>query len=250
MGVRCVGTTSAINQIGKKDSLMRKLALFIVLSAVLGTGAAHAAQNSDSNSNNNDTGMMSSASRDDMSSGLLKDSFLGIKPAVGVIAFTDPTGSTASRAAAGLLVDGNLARILPESMRFAYFGVQSGAIYSHLGSTTSNLFGSNADSPSTGSGANMLLIPADLAMGYVINDNARIGVHGGGNVIYRSVANVLNAGASSGSDSSVWRIFPNVGADFDLGLGRNVSLGVRPDLTLTPGVAIFTGTLGLGINLG
>ena len=40
------------------------------------------------------------------------------------------------------------------------------------------------------------------------------------------------------------------GGDVEFGLGRKISLLLRPDFTITPGDSFFSGTLGLGFVLG
>ena len=101
-------------------------------------------------------------------------------------------------------------------------------------------------------GSNILLFPVNAKIGYNITDNFRTSIHGGGNVLYRSAANVMNLGASSvnsGSNSN-WSMFPNAGVDLEFGMGTNVALLIRPDMTFTPGHDFFTGTVGLGVALG
>ena len=73
----------------------------------------------------------------------------------------------------------------------------------------------------------------------------RLSLRGGGNITYRSVADAMDFGPATAGPGSRWRIYPNVGADFELG-----QLVIRPDLTLTPGNEVFTGTVGYNIVLG
>ena len=181
--------------------------------------------------------------------GGLRNEVVGIRPQAGIMTFKDPSGQNSSRFAVGLTADLNLASSISDSMRNIYFGPSTGIIFSHLGSPDSNFFGSNSSNANQ-SGSNFFYIPADLKLGLNLGDNVRVAVHGGGNVTYRSVANSLNLGTSSNQDGSVWKLFPNVGGDFEFGLGRSVSVLLRPDFTLTPGDAFFTGTLGLSAPLG
>lgn len=201
------------------------------------------------------------AARDDMSSstvaeskevsrGYLRDEVVSVKPHLGVIAFSDALGGDTSRALGGLSVDMNMASTIDKEWKDFYVGPSTGAYYSHLGSTTSNFFGTNPDLAITDPGANFLLIPVNLKVGYTFMDNFRIAAHGGGNVIYRSVASSLFLGDSSFEAGSTWKMFPSVGGDMEFGLGKNVSLSLRPDVTITPGNELFVGTLGLGVLLG
>jgi hypothetical protein len=224
---------------------MKRFLFALASTLTLISGVAVAQSNYDSNGN------VSSTNAPSTSTGMLKDEVVGFIPEVGVLAFTDPaTGTTTSRGGAGLGVDWNISPMLGEAFKPFYLGISTGFIYSHLGSSTSNFFGTNPNVAVTDPGSNLLLIPADLKLGWSGGSNARISIHGGGNVIYRTVASAIDFGSSSFQGGSVWSIFPNAGADFEVGIGRNVSLNLRPDFTFTPGNTLFTGTLGLGLNLG
>ena len=111
-----------------------------------------------------------------------------------------------------------------------------------MGPSNASFFGDNSGSGGATS-ANMLLIPADLKVGYNFTPAFRTSLHGGGNVLYRSTANAANTGDAVGSDS-LWRLYPNAGADFEWQVGRNVSLIARPDVTFTSGPTVLMGTLG------
>lgn len=182
----------------------------------------------------------------------MKAETVSIKPELGIIAYTDTQDNSTSRGVAGLGVDWNFGKLLMSGTagRDWYLGLSTGAIYSHLGSSGSNFFGSSPDVVSSAPGANLLVIPTDLKLGYNLTDASRVSIHGGGNVVYRSVANSMSLGPSTSvGDNSVWRMYPNAGASFEFGSG-NVAFIARPDFTFTPGSDIFTGTLGVGITLG
>jgi hypothetical protein len=132
----------------------------------------------------------------------------------------------------------------------AFVGISTGGLFSHLGSATSDFWGTSPSSVVNSPGANMLLIPADLKVGYNFGDAVRVSARGGGNVLYRSEGVAMNVGPSTATTSSIWRIYPNVGGDVDFALARGFTLGLRPDYTFTPGNNIFVGTLALGISLG
>jgi hypothetical protein len=191
----------------------------------------------------------STTTTDNVNGGTLSKSLFEIKPEVGSTTFTNSFGSSDTRGVAGLDVEFNLTGLVPQGSPL-YTGIQSGLIYSHLGQAGSGFFGADSPSNTTAPGANMFLIPADAKLGWNVLDQLRLSVHGGGNVIYRSVGSSMNLGSSSGTDSSVWRIFPNAGADLDFQLMRGTTVMLRPDWTVTPGDTIFTATIGLGISLG
>ena len=251
---------------------MKKIVLSLTLSALM-TGAAAWADSSMTNPSSTldhcqeackreekkqiqetipspgEPGMASTAEASELTRGYLKDEKIGIKPQLGIVNYTDSTGDRTSRAAYGFTVDANLAKMIDSSWNKIYLGASTGLLYSHLGSPSSNLFGASPTNNQGTAGANLLLIPANLKAAYNVTDQFRVGVHGGGNVVYRSVASVSNLGDSSNLPGSVWRIFPNAGADFELGLGEHTALMLRPDWTFTPGTDIFTGTLALNIPL-
>ncbi len=193
----------------------------------------------------------------DVTKGALEREIVGIKPQVGALVFTDTQGGneTSTRAAYGLTVDMNaFSTFAPDNdmLRNWYLGPSTGFIYSHLGAGNSDFFGFNAEGSSGSAGANFFYVPLNLKLGYTVAENYRLAVHGGGNVVYRSVANSMNLSDDlsdqlPGSDTS---IYPNVGADLEVGLGSTAALMLRPDVTITPGDDIFTGTLALNIPLG
>src|SRR5690606_13313175 len=141
--------------------------------------------------------------------GFLRDESVSIKPQLGAVFFEDATGDRTTRAAAGLTLDINVA---PGSDSW-FIGPSTGAIFSHLGSATSNFFGTSPGEDASdvaSGGANMLQVPANVKVGYNFTDKFRLAIHGGGNVIYRSEAGAISLGDSiTGSD---WTVFPNVGA--------------------------------------
>jgi hypothetical protein len=193
----------------------------------------------------------STAEFGDVIHGQLKDEKLAFVPQVGVLEFPDQNGNHTERASAGLLIEGNATSWVAPQAENLYIGPETGAIYSHLGNTSSNFIGTSpTTSDSTDSGANLLVIPADLKLGYTFGDNFRLAVHGGGNLTYRTVGTSIDFGPATASTSPVWRIYPNAGADLELGLGRNIMVNFRPDVTFTPGNSLLAGTVGLGILIG
>jgi len=176
----------------------------------------------------------------------LKDELWDFSPQVGVIGVNNLAGNYNLRAAYGLGINANLAPFLFGDGSYVYLGISTGGFYSHLGSDTSNLFGQNGSAfDPTATSAGLLVIPADLKLGYSFS-SVRLSVHGGGNVTYRNFADSLDLGAaSSASGGSSWTMFPNAGADLDVAIARGVNLTARPDFTFTTGNTLFMGTLGI-----
>jgi hypothetical protein len=83
-----------------------------------------------------------------------------------------------------------------------------------------------------------------------MGDAVRVSARGGGNVMYRSEGISMNVGPSTATTGKIWRIYPNIGGDLDIGLTRGLTLGFRPDYTFTPGSNIFVGTVALGLSIG
>jgi hypothetical protein len=186
---------------------------------------------------------------EEVGKGPLQREVVGIKPQAGVMVFSDALDQTDSRAAAALIVEMNAMTTFFKDSPIArswYLGPSTGVVYSHLGDPNSNFFGADSSSRIGQAGSNFLIVPVNLKLGYLFPDsNFRISVRGGGNFTYRSVADAMNLGTATAGPGSRWRMYPNVGADIELG-----QLMIRPDLTLTPGNEIFTGTVGFNISLG
>lgn len=177
----------------------------------------------------------------------MKDETLGFVPQYGVLTYIDNKGETRGRQLAGLGIDFNFASLFKNNVRDYFLGLSTGAFYSHMGDSTSNFFG---DSPSTNEGAggaNLVVIPVDAKIGYHFTPSFRAALHGGGNIIYRSIANTANLGDGSDSSNSLWRMYPNLGADFEWQVGDYVSVMARPDLTIAPNENLFMGTVGATI---
>jgi len=197
-----------------------------------------------------DASLATTAESSEVTRGYLNKEVVGVKPQLGVMAFTDQFGNTQGRAAYGFTLESNMAAAVGLGGSPFYVGPQTGFIFSHFGDPGSNLFGADSSSNIGAAGANVFLIPANLKVGYNVTERFRVAAHGGGNVLYRSVASAFNTGDSSALPGSVWRIYPNVGGDVEYALGQHVALMARPDVTLTPGDTLFTGTLALNLALG
>ena len=176
----------------------------------------------------------------------LRDERFSITPQVGALSFTNRNNAYTSRAMAGVGLNFNLVPLLASvDNRDLYLGVTTGGLFSHSGNESGNFFGNNSG---TSDGSNVIIIPADAKIGFNLTPGFRMSAHGGGNIVYRSVASAINLGyESSNANDSVWRIYPNVGADADVQVGKNISLSLRPDLTFTTGTTLFAATLGATI---
>ncbi len=182
----------------------------------------------------------------------MKESKVSIQPQMGVLSYKDDRGNATARASYGFTADSNFLKVFDEATptRF-YIGPSTGLIFSHIGSSSADLFGSGVDSGRT-NGANVILVPVNLKLGYNIRDNFRLSARAGGNVTYRSIGNSVAWGDSSqelGAGDG-WTMFPNVGLDLELGVGKKTTVLIRPDYMITPGTDVFSGTIGIGINMG
>lgn len=197
-----------------------------------------------------DTNLATTAEASEVTRGYLDKESIGIKPQVGVMSYTDQFNNVQGRAAYGFTLEGNIARAVGLGGTPFYIGPQTGFIFSHFGNPGANFFGSNSGNPVGNGGANVFIIPTDLKIGYNVTERLRLAVHGGGNVLYRSVADAFNTGPSSAQSGSVWRWYPNAGGDVEYAVGQNIAIMARPDVTVTPGNSLFTGTLAMAIALG
>ncbi len=178
--------------------------------------------------------------------GYLADERIGIKPQAGVLFFNKPAEDLVSddstqRAVYGATLDINVA----EAGSPIFFGPSTGVFYSSIGSPNASFFGAGG----SGADSHAFIVPANLKLGFNLSPGFRVSAHGGVNAIYRSAAGTISAGESIESDDK-WSLYPNVGADIELGLGSQAALILRPDITLTSGNDILGATIGLSIFAG
>lgn len=180
----------------------------------------------------------------------LMDERASVKAMVGAISYADPSGTTTARNALGIDGEINLAGFWSaDSVKMYYLGVSSGMYYSHLGTTGSNFWGTSGGFTSS-QGSNLVLVPVDIKLGIHLAEIVRLSLYGGGNVMYRSVKSTFQTGGDSlGVANSDWSFYPNVGISAEVAVAQGVDLIARPDVTITPGVAVFDGTVGVGIVL-
>ena len=186
----------------------------------------------------------------EVSGNYLQKEIVGIKPQAGFVTFKNSDGNTDSRLAMALILEMNAVSTFykgHKEFKNWYIGPSSGLVFSHLGEPSSNFFGADPSGARVAqAGSNFLMIPVNLKFGYLWPDsNVRFSVRGGGNVTYRTVAQSLNFGsATSGGTGPVWRMYPNIGADIEIG-----RLSIRPDLTMTPEDELFSATIGYNFSL-
>lgn len=181
--------------------------------------------------------------------GGLKDETMGIRPELGLLNFKDADGGATSRGAIGVAYDMNLAKSLTSISRSVYAGISTGAVYSHIGDAGSNFFGSNSGVTAGNAGGNLFLFPVNLKAGYNFTDHFRLSAHGGGNILYASVPGAISPELGDRVGSK-WSLFPNLGADLDYGVARNIAITLRPDWIFSSGVGFFAGMLQIGMTFG
>lgn len=183
----------------------------------------------------------------------LRDETVGIRPQVGALVFNDVNNEQTARAAAGLTLDFNLAELFDKNWGNLFIGPSTGIIYSHLGAPGSNFFGSSGDDNQAGGNSNFFYVPLNGKLGVTLGNNFRISAHGGANAVYRNNASGISLGGSDNNvniGDSTFTLYPNIGADLEVGMGSSLALTLRPDYTITPGDDFFTGTVALAIPLG
>jgi len=194
-------------------------------------------------------------------SGSLNNEKFAVTPELGVFSYATALNGTQTRGMIGFGLDMNaVTTFIPPEKRndiwsSIYIGPQTGFFYAHTGSATSNFLGTSPTVADAFASGNLMLLPLDLKIGYSPTDNVRISVHGGGNIFYQSVAGTVNLTRGTtviGTTAAAtnWNIYPNVGGDIEWGVGKNISVLIRPDVTLAPGASPFTGTVGFGIAIG
>lgn len=220
---------------------MRKTVSTIAFAALVASSGAFA------QSATTDNTQTTTASQEPVQKGGLRNEIVGLKPQLGFLQYTDGAGDTATRGAAGLQLDMNLVPAgSSASSSGLYVGPQTGALFSHIGGTGANFFGSGDN----GAGGNAIIIPANLKAGWTFGDAFRMSGHGGANVVYQSIVDQMNLGQNGSFGSEKWSVVPNVGAEAEFGLTPAFTISLRPDWTIAPNNDAFTGTLLLGIALG
>jgi len=239
----------SVTQIQKR-SQVRLGGLLSVLMGVFvffgGTGGAFAEADM-SKKSESESSLRSEKDAAEMKPRSLKDEIVGVKPQLGVVVFNEAingvTQDATSRAAYGVSLDLNLARWRSDERREWFVGPSTGFVFSHIGDIGSNFFGTG----DVDGGGNLLIVPLNLKVGYNISDTMRTSIRAGANLVSRSRGSLLNLGEQGRTTASDTTFYPNVGIDFEF--GRKVVFMVRPDLTITPGDEIFTGTFAISIPM-
>jgi hypothetical protein len=175
------------------------------------------------------------------SEGGLRNEAVGIKPQFGILSMDDADDEGHARGVAGVTVDINGLRRLDDSSGRPFLGPSVGVLYSHLGTSTADFFGTNSDDGRE-SGTHLLLIPFNLKAGYTFRDIFRPSIHAGATLIYNNERDQPTGIEPADSSTNVRA---NIGLDFEFGIGKSVALLIRPDWVFAPRSSIFTGTLGL-----
>lgn len=171
-----------------------------------------------------------------------------VTPRIGVLGFQDNTGTQASRITEGFTTHLNMANLLGRPIGID-LGLESGLMYSHIGSPGSNFFGTNPPVRST-QGANSYLIPLNATAGYQFADQWRVGMNLGAALLHRSIGSTMILGRAGDQQlGGSTDIFPNVGLNLDWAMSKNVGLTLRGDLIPTPATPLYSATLGATIAI-
>lgn len=171
-----------------------------------------------------------------------------VTPRIGVLGFQDNTAMHASRITEGFTTHWNMANIVGRPMGID-LGLETGLMYSHIGSPGSNFFGMNPPVRSA-QGSNSYIIPLNATAGYQVADHWRVGMNLGASVFHRSIGNTMILGrAGDQSIGGSTDLFPNVGLNLDWAMSKNVGLTLRGDLIPTPATSLYSATLGATIAI-
>lgn len=185
----------------------------------------------------------------------LNNQIFSVTPQVGAMHLRDTDGNVLNRGVAGLTAEFNGTGVVNQTFgRGAtniYSGITTGLFYSHVGTASSTgIFGANnAGTNPAADGTHLLMIPANLKVGYSFG-NLLLGVHGGGNVFYRSIARTAAVGqVPNSTGNSDWSILPNIGFDVQYNVNRQIAVLLRPDWTMAGSNSIVTATLGATLSI-
>ena len=217
---------------------MRKFFLTTILTITVAFPAALAQENR--------AGTTTSAEESEITKGLYEKVWT-ISPRAGVLGYQDGNASYTSRITEGFTTDVDLTNAvsMPWGLRL---GLESGFLYSHVGSPGANFFG--ADDPGVAPGTNAFLVPLNATVGYKPTDSSVIALNLGSTLAYRSNGIGMLFGRSSDFSSGVnTNFFPSLGLMGGVALSKSVGLSLRGDIIPTPVDDLFTATLGATIGL-
>jgi len=171
-----------------------------------------------------------------------------VTPRVGLFGFQDNLGNYASRMTEGFTTRYSLANLVGTPMGFDV-GVESGLLYSHIGSPGSNVLGTNPPVRTT-QGANTFIVPVNATVGYKFADRWIASMNVGASVLHRSVSNSMVLGRASDLNlGGSTDVFPNIGVNIGWALSKSLGLSLRGDLIPTPAKTMYTTTLGAVIGI-
>jgi hypothetical protein len=166
-----------------------------------------------------------------------------VTPRIGVLGFQEPGLNHAGRIVEGFTTNvslGNIVGFMPSM----HVGLESGVLFSHIGSPGANLFGVNAPIQ-IAEGSNTVLVPLNATVGYRPLDRLLVAANLGASLVHRSIGNTMRLGRAGDSvPGSATELFPNVGLNLGYAVSNNVGVSLRGDWVLTPATNLFTASIG------
>jgi hypothetical protein len=166
-----------------------------------------------------------------------------VTPAVGALGYQALNGDYTSRITTGILMDFDIGAATFTGPSHAKLGLQTGLLFSHLGSPGSNFFGANAAVP-VQDNANAFTVPIEATAGWAVSDTFETSLLFGANMLYRSTPSSMIVGRNDLSTGSRVDFFPSLGLQGGWALGSAAALTVRGDYIPTPKDDMFTATIG------
>ena len=171
-------------------------------------------------------------------SGSIFDEHVGVKPQFGILSLRNASGDRSSHIMGGVGVDLDVLSWYAPVLEDLYAGISTGFFYSRIDQA--------AGAPVSG----LFLIPVDLKAGLNLSGKTRASFHAGFNLLYRWAADAVPLGNRAGEQGGSLNLYPNLGLDLERNLSKNVSLLIRPDITLSPESSIYGLAVGIGFTLG
>ncbi|HTL11720.1 MAG TPA: hypothetical protein VL588_04495 [Bdellovibrionota bacterium] len=194
--------------------------------------------------------------RNDMTSGrsearapTVTDKSVNLGGNLGTLGYGDANSHYTARGAAGVTVgwDATKSFDMKSTDPDLILGLETGFTYSHLGAAGSNYFGTSPGGGSTG--ANALVIPANIQAGYRVADRVPVVGSAGVAVLYRSQADQMLVGRNDAQTTHSWDAFPDLGLKVGWDVGKGFQLSLRGDYIGTPRDDLFTATVGGAVGL-
>lgn len=178
----------------------------------------------------------------------LFDKTWSVTPRVGILGFQDATGSHASRMMEGFTTQYSLANLVGRPLGLE-MGLESGLLYSHIGSPGSNFFGTQPPIR-TAQGANSYLIPLNATIGYRVSNQWLVAMNLGASIFHRSIGNSMILGrAGDGVAGTSTDVFPDLGVNVGWALSKTIGVSLRGEWIPTPQKPMYSATLGATIGL-